>query len=101
MTDTNDASASDCTLSSLGNKADGFYALAMAPVVKDKVRVKARYDLYRSTAEWSSAKTYYEVGADYFFTKNLKLSAEYALVNDRTLTEHNYNILNAELSIKF
>lgn len=101
MTDTNDESSSDCNLSSAGSKADGFYALAIAPIVKNKVDVKAKYDLYRNNAEWNSAKTFYEVGGDYYFTKNLRFSAEYALVNDRTLGKHNYNLLNAELSIKF
>lgn len=101
MTDTNDGSASDCNLSAVGNKADGFYALGIIPVVKNKVNVKARYDLYRNNAEWNSAKTFYEAGADYYFTKNLRLSAEYALVNDRNLNEHNYSLINTELSIKF
>ena len=101
MTDTNDASASDCTLSSNGNKADGFYTLGIVPVVKNKVSLKARYDLYRNNGEWNSAKTFYEAGADYYFTKNLKLSAEYALVNDRTISKHNYSLINTELSLKF
>ncbi len=101
MQNTNDESASDCTLSSAGDKADGFYALGIAPVVKNKVNVKARYDLYRNNAEWNSAKTFYEIGGDYYFAKNLKFSVEYALVNDRTLSKHNYNLVNAELSIKF
>lgn len=101
MTNTNDGSASDCNLSAIGNKADGFYALGIIPVVKNKVNVKARYDLYRNNAEWNSAKTFYEAGADYYFTKNLRLSAEYALVNDRNLNEHNYSLINTELSIKF
>lgn len=101
MTDTNDASASDCSLSTNGNKADAFYALAIAPVVKNKVNVKARYDMYRSNGEWNSAKTFYEVGADYFFTKNLKFTVEYALVNDRTLSKHNYSLIDTQLSVKF
>ena len=101
MTDTNDTSASDCSLSVNGDKADGFYALGIAPVVNNRLNVKARYDLYRNNGEWNSAKTFYEVGADYYFTKNLKFSAEYALVNDRTLNKHNYSLVNTELSIKF
>ena len=101
MTNTNDGSASDCNLSAIGNKADGFYALGIIPVVKNKVNVKAQYDLYRNNAEWNSAKTFYEAGADYYFTKNLRLSVEYALVNDRNLNEHNYSLINTELSIKF
>ena len=101
MTNTNDGSASDCNLSAIGNKADDFYALGIIPVVKNKVNVKARYDLYQNNAEWNSAKTFYEAGADYYFTKNLRLSAEYALVNDRNPNEHNYSLINTELSIKF
>ena len=46
-----------------GDKADGYYALCIAPVVKNKLHVKARYDLYRDQATWGSSKTYYEVGA--------------------------------------
>lgn len=98
---TDDASATDCTLSSNGDKADGFYALAIAPVVKNKVNVKARYDSYRKDAHWDTAKTYYEIGADLFFTKHIKLSAEYALVNDRTLSDHNYSMLTTELAVRF
>ncbi|MDV3123114.1 porin [Segatella copri] len=101
MTNTNDDSASDCNLSDNGNKADGFYALGIVPVLKNKVSLKARYDLYRNNGEWNSAQTFYEAGADYYFTKNLKFSAEYALVNNRTLSKHNYSLINTELSIKF
>ena len=49
MQNTDDESATDCSLSSAGDKADGFYALGIAPVIKNKVNVKARYDLYRIT----------------------------------------------------
>ena len=69
--------------------------------MKNKVNVKARYDLYQNNAEWNSAKIFYEAGEDYYFTKNLRISAEYALVNDRNLNEHNYSLINTELSIKF
>lgn len=52
-------------------------------------------------AKWNSAKTFYEVGADYFFTKSLKFTVEYALVNDRTLDKHNYSMIDTQLSVKF
>lgn len=68
-TDTNDASASDCNLSAIGSKADGFYALGIVPMVKSKVNIKARYDLYRNNGKWNSAKTFYEAGADYYLAK--------------------------------
>lgn len=86
----------------LGSKADGVYALCIAPVVKHKLYAKARYDLYRKSAEWSSAKTFYEVGANYVFSKNLQLNMEYALVNDRALADkHNYSMFDCELDFRF
>ena len=84
-----------------GNKSDGFYALAIAPVIKKKLHVKARYDLYRPQAEWSTSKTYYEVGVDYMFAKNLQINLEYAFVNDRSLDRHNYSMIDTQLSFRF
>lgn len=89
---------------SAGDKADGYYALCIAPVIKQKLHVKARYDLYRDQKEWSSSKTYYEIGADYLFNKNLQLNIEYARVNDRTIAnpdKHNYNLVDVELDFRF
>lgn len=87
---------------SIGSKADGVYALVIAPAIKQKLYVKARYDLYRNSASWSDSRTQYEVGANYFFAKNIQLNAEYALINDRALTDgHNYSILEAELCFRF
>jgi hypothetical protein len=82
------------------DKADGFYALAIAPIIKEKLHVKTRYDLYRDEATWSSSKTMYEVGADYMFTKNLQINLEYARVNERA-THENYNLVDVEMSFKF
>ena len=84
-----------------GNKADGFYALAIAPIIKQKVHIKARYDLYRSRAEWGSAKTLYELGADYILTRNLKFSGEYVFVNDRSLSKPNYQMIDIEVALRF
>ena len=84
--------------------ADGFYALCIAPVIKQKMHLKARYDLYRDRKSWSSSKTFYEIGADYVFSKNLQLNIEYALVNDRMIgndDKHNYNLIDVELDIRF
>ena len=83
-----------------GDKADGVYALCIAPVQKNKMHVKARYDLYRDQKTWASSKTLYEVGADYLFTKNLQLNVEYARVNERQ-GHHNYNMVDVELDIRF
>jgi hypothetical protein len=86
---------------SAGDKADGYYALCIAPIIKKKLHIKARYDIYRDRKEWGSSKTFYEIGADYLFTKNLQLNIEYARVNDRTLDKHNYNLVDVELDFMF
>ena len=103
LNNTNDASSKNSVVNeALGNKADGFYALAIAPVVKNKVHVKARYDLYRPKAEWDRSKTQYELGADYVFHKNFQINVEYARVNDRSLaTSHNYNVFDVEVDFRF
>ena len=85
----------------LSDKADGFYALCIAPVIKNKLYAKARYDLYREAKEWEQSKTYYEIGVNYLFTKRLQLNVEYARVNDRTLDKHNYNLVDVQLDFRF
>ncbi len=84
-----------------GDKADGFYVLGIAPIIKNKFHLKARYDMYRPNAEWDTSKTNYEIGADFEFVKNLKLSAEYVYVNDRSLEKHNYSMIDTQLSFRF
>ena len=37
------------------DKADGIYALCIAPIQKNKLHVKARYDLYREAKEWGQS----------------------------------------------
>ena len=83
-----------------GDKADGIYALCIVPVVEKKFHVKARYDVYRDQKEWGASKTFYEVGADYVFTKNLQLNLEYARVNERAASL-NYNLVDVELDFRF
>ena len=103
ITNTNaqDSNFKNCNISALGDKADGFYGLVIAPVVKNKFHLKARYDLYRANAEWNHARTQYEVGADYLFHKNVQLNVEYARVNDRSLSKHNFNLVDVELDFRF
>ncbi len=84
------------------NKADGYYALVIAPLIKQKLHMKARYDTFRSEATWTTAKTYYELGADYNFSKHLQLSAEYAYIYDRNLDDHQgYNMVDVQMNIRF
>lgn len=91
----------------IGSKADGLYVLGIAPILKNKLHVKARYDMYRESAEWNTAKTYYEIGADYMFSKNIQLNVEYALVNDKSRANrklsnhHNYSMIDCELDFRF
>ena len=83
------------------NKADGIYALAIVPVVKDKLMAKARYDLYRPTASSVEARTNYEVGLNYRFCKYLEVQTEYCLTNDKALAKHNYSTVYVQLSIRY
>lgn len=101
LTGTSDPAASDCTLSTLGNKADGYYAAVIAPVVKKKLYAKARYDLYRPTATWEKARTQYEIGAHYDVMKSLRVSVEYIRVNDKSLAEHNFDMIDVQTSFRF
>ncbi|MDO4309587.1 MAG: porin [Prevotella sp.] len=84
-----------------GNKADGLYALCIAPIIRGKLRAKARYDLYRRTAEWSGARAQYEAGLNYLIHKNLEIQAEYAFINDRALDKHNYSMVDVEFCVRF
>mgnify|MGYP000850035302 FL=1 len=103
ITNTNaqDPNFKNNNISALGDKADGLYGLVIAPVVKNKFHLKARYDLYRANAKWNHARTQYEVGADYLFHKNVQLNVEYARVNDRSLSKHNFNLVDVELDFRF
>ena len=86
---------------SRGDKADGWYVFGIVPVIKSKLHAKARYNMYRPEKLWSTSKTMYEVGLNYYFNKNLQLNFEYARVNDRTATKHNYNFVDLELDFRF
>ena len=100
----NDDNSKNCNLSKNGEKADGYYALVIAPVIQKKLHAKARYDVYRPKAEWATAKTYYEVGLDYEFHPNFQINLEYARVNDKSvsaLTKHSNNMVDVEVDFKF
>lgn len=83
-----------------GNKADAFYALGIVPIIKNKLRAKARYDLYRKSASWDTSLTQYEVGLNYLFHKNLEVQCEYALIDNRVLTK-NYSVIDVEFCVRF
>ena len=97
-----DGNQSDAQVNwALGNKADGVYALCIAPVIANKLSVKARYDLYRPSASWSDCRTQYEAGLNWSINKYIELHTEYALVNDRSLVKHNYSMIDTELCVRF
>lgn len=100
-TDYDKTDPSNLNLSSNGDKADAFYAMAIAPIIKNKFHAKARYDLYRADGEWDKAKTNYEIGLDYTIGKRLYLSGEYIFVNDRSLADHNYSMVDVQVSFRF
>jgi hypothetical protein len=103
------------SVAALGDKADGWYVFGIVPVIKSKLHAKARYQTYRQDKSWNGhvteegnyvggSKTMYEVGANYYFTKNLQLNLEYARVNDRSIAnsdKHNYNFVDVELDFRF
>ena len=92
----------DCNINyAAGDKADGFYALMIAPVIGKKLYAKARYDLYRPRAEWGTSKTQYEIGANFWVGNHIMIAAEYARVNDRSLKKENYNMVDVEFDVKF
>lgn len=84
-----------------GDKADGWYALMIAPILKKKLYVKTRYDLYKPSKLWNNSRTQYEIGANYLFNKNIQINAEYALINDRSLSKSNYDIFDVQLDFRF
>lgn len=85
----------------LGDKADGWYTLVIAPLIKNKLHLKARYQTYRQNAQWDDSYNQYEVGIDYIPSRNLVLDLEYNHTNDRRLSQHDYNLLNAQASFRF
>ena len=87
----------------LGDKADGWYAFGIVPLIKSKLHAKARYQTYRVSKDWSSSVNQVECGLNYFFTKNLEMHFEYSHVNDRNLApdNHNYNLVDVELDFRF
>ena len=83
------------------DKADGFYALAIVPVYRDKLLVKGRYDLYRPSASWLHAKTNYEIGLNFRFCKYFEIQSEYVFTNDRSLAHHNYSSVYVQVSVRY
>lgn len=105
IANTNDEAAHDCNISADGSKAQGVYALVIAPIIPKKFHAKARYNMYRPSDGAQKQRTQYDLGLDYEFNKNLELSGIYSYVHDRsqnTPTGHpNYSMFDLELSFRF
>ena len=98
----NDDNSKDCTVNEkIGNKAQGVYALVIAPIVSKELYAKARYDMYEANGKTDMMKTQYEVGLNYNISKNFTILSEYAFVNDRTLADHNYSMADVEVCFRF
>lgn len=105
LSNTDNAAAKDCSLSADGNKAQGVYALVIAPIIPNKLHAKARYDMYQPSDGAQKQRTQYDIGLDYEFTKNLALSGIYSYVHDRSQhalqANPNYSMFDVELSFRF
>lgn len=105
LSNTDDAAAKDCNLSADGNKAQGVYALVIAPIIPNKLHAKARYDMYQPSDGAQKQRTQYDIGLDYEFTKNLALNGIYSYVHDRSQhalqANPNYSMFDVELSFRF
>ena len=88
-------------ISSLGDQAEGCYALVIAPIIKKRLYAKARFDAYTPTGSWEQSISLYEIGIDYDIDKRFRIASEYALVKDKTLVNSNYNIMDIQLSFRF
>lgn len=85
----------------LGDKADGWYAAAIVPVIKGKLRAKARYDVYRPTAEWEKTNSQYQCGLNWSINKAVELQSTYGYVYDRALAKSSYSTYDLQLSVRF
>lgn len=106
ITNFNDANAKDCNLNAkIGDKAQGVYGLVIAPLAQlpknSRIDVKARYDMYQPNGKSNMQRTQYEAGLNFHIGKRISILTEYALINDKTLTKHNYSMADAEVCFRF
>ena len=87
----------------LGDRADAWYALMIAPLVPETFHAKLRYDVYRDSGSWDRAYAAYDFGLDYHVSYNLIFSAVGTYVNDRRLApgQHNYFMFDLQMGLRF
>lgn len=81
------------------DRADAWYAL-VGKCVGNHWKLYAKYDVYRDTRQWASTKSLYCLTADYYFTKNLKIQANYVYTHDRAAVA-DYHTLDLQMYVRF
>lgn len=83
------------------DKADAWYVTIGAPL-SPKLKVYAKWDVYRDKKEWGSQKALYCLAANYYFYKNLKIQANYTYTNNKsTANDGHYNTFDLQLYWRF
>ena len=60
-----------------------------------------KYDVYRDNNEWNSTKSLYNLTAEYYFYKNLKIQGTYSYTHDRTAVDKDYNTFDLQVYYRF
>ena len=67
-----------------------------------KLKVYAKWDVYRDTREWDSMKSLYCLTANYYFHKNFKLQANYSYTRDKSTSgDGRYNTFDLQMYWRF
>lgn len=67
-------------------RADGWYVTAGVPCTK-WLKIYAKYDVYRSGANWDKASTIYSIAPNFQLHKNLMFQLQYNYGHDRSLID--------------
>jgi hypothetical protein len=82
------------------NRADAWYAIVGVPV-GEHWKFWGKYDVYRDNKEWNSTKSLYNLTAEYYFYKNLKIQGTYSYTHDRTAVDKDYNTFDLQVYYRF
>lgn len=85
-----------------GNKSDGWYATVGVPVIKNKLKIYGKWDVYRDKKEMSTATQSYVCSINYYLCKNLKVQGTYSYTHDKNVAVgQNYNTIDVQLYWRF
>lgn len=85
-----------------GNKSDGWYATVGVPVIKNKLKIYGKWDVYRDEKEMSTATQSYVCSINYYLCKNLKVQGTYSYTHDKNVAVgQNYNTIDVQLYWRF